>query len=573
MPAFAVLAAALVPAALAAARVANVPDASHDRGVVRVLGLDAQIWRGLDTAIEVLLGAVPVGTRAARAGLGGALVVAASGAVLYVVVRALLAACAETRWLGALVAAVAAILPLVAAPWQSESSSVGGSATGALLVLLPVALLHSRPAAPPSRDEGGEPPWRSAAFVLGLAFGYEPVVGACALAGAAVLTATREGARVSLVRQCRARPDRVGAAFLAGLAPGLLGIVRVRSAGLSVLGSLAASWVGDPGGHSGVSPLPAAVAALGPSVLVLGAGGAALALLAPRARPLALALLAIALLGVASGWLHVPCGPGRFSGPFLAALAAVCALAGAGMQALVRVVANAKVPLARASAAMVLLLEVVLPVDAADEALARPSTRGAAAAAWDDTAWGELPPSTVVLLTTERAWVRAMAARARGSLRDDIVVLPGFAPGPGSRRELASDPALLPLWRDLELTGAPSEASLAALAAARPLEMAYEPRWGRALGAHLVADGLLDRFELEPRGASDRRSALAAFAPRRERLARLARGDGELAAQAAALLRARALLLATVDSRDAEAIGKAVEDARAFEDPAVAVRP
>ena len=62
--------------------------------------------------------------------------------------------------------------------------------------------------------------------------------------------------------------------------------------------------------------------------------------------------------------------------------------------------------------------------------------------------------------------------------------------------------------------GAPSEASLSALAMSRPLVTPYEPRWGRALGRHLVPVGLLDRFEPEPRGVSDRRKALEAFGAR-----------------------------------------------------------
>ena len=45
--------------------------------------------------------------------------------------------------------------------------------------------------------------------------------------------------------------------------------------------------------------------------------------------------------------------------------------------------------MAGASATMIVVLELVLPVDAVDEALARPSS-GGAVAAWDDVAWGEL---------------------------------------------------------------------------------------------------------------------------------------------------------------------------------------
>ena len=88
------------------------------------------------------------------------------------------------------------------------------------------------------------------------------------------------------------------------------------------------------------------------------------------------------------------------------------------------------------------------------------------------------------------------------------------------------------------------------------------PRWGRALGRHLVPVALLDRFEPEPRGASDRRRALDVFAPKRERLARAASKDPELAESASYLLRARALDVAASGDRDL--VGRAVDDLHAF---------
>jgi hypothetical protein len=241
------------------------------------------------------------------------------------------------------------------------------------------------------------------------------------------------------------------------------------------------------------------------------------------------------------------------------------------MQAVVQQVARARLPFARASASMVLLLELVIPADAADEALARASLRArGAVGAWDDAAWGDLPPRAVVVVTDPRIYARSLAARARGALRGDVAVVPAYAHGALARRVLARDAELVPMWRDLELTGIPSEASLSSLAAARPLAMAYEPRWGRALGRHLVPAGLFDRFEPEPRGASDRRRALEAFVTKRERLARAAAGDPELAAATAYLLRARLLDVASTGDRDL--VGRAADDLRAFapDDPVAA---
>jgi hypothetical protein len=299
---------------------------------------------------------------------------------------------------------------------------------------------------------------------------------------------------------------------------------------------------------------------------VLGAlavGGAVLAALGARARPLGAGLVAVVLVGALSTAAGAAAGPTRFGAPVLAAAAATCVLAGASMQAVVGAVAEARLPLSRASAAMVLLLLLAIPVDGADESLVRSLPRATGAAAvWDDVAWGELPPRAVVLATDPRLWRRASAARATGSLRGDIAVIPTWSHGPSATRVLARDVELVPLWRDLELSGAPTEDSLSTLSTVRPLAMAFEPRWGRVLGRHLVPAALLDRFEPEPRGASDRRRALDAFVPKRERLARAAARDPELAQAAAYLLRARALGVAGTGDRDL--VGRVVEDLHAF---------
>jgi hypothetical protein len=111
--------------------------------------------------------------------------------------------------------------------------------------------------------------------------------------------------------------------------------------------------------------------------------------------------------------------------------------------------------------------------------------------------------------------------------------------------------------------------------------MAYEPRWGRSIDRHLVPIALLDRFEPEPRGASDRRHALEWFAARRDPLARLvggAGGDGDrverdarLADASGYLLRARALEVASSGDRDL--LGRTIEDLHAFApDDAVAAQ-
>jgi hypothetical protein len=116
----------------------------------------------------------------------------------------------------------------------------------------------------------------------------------------------------------------------------------------------------------------------------------------------------------------------------------------------------------------------------------------------------------------------------------------------------------------MALVSAPDEHSLSSLAATRPVVMPFEPRWDRTLARHLVPVGLFARFASEPRGTSDRKKALEAFAPSREALARAITSprDPELLATTATLLRARALGLAA--SGDRELTARALDDLRPF---------
>jgi hypothetical protein len=556
---------ALGPVCLAAAHLGNVPDAAHDGGVARVLALDPQAWRALDVVAGALLSAIPLGTRAARAALGDSLVLGGAGVAAYALARRLLGACAETRRLRFFVAAIAALTPLVAAPWQIEGAAVGGSVTGALLILAPLALLDLAVTDRAVERASVAP---VAALALGLAIGHEPLVGACAAAACAALLASSAPARASLGAAWRARPLVLGGALLAGLGPLLVALLRVRATGAPLAGALASAWAGETGLSRGGSPLPFVGAEMGVVLTVLAACGVALAMLLPAARPLAAALVAMVLTGFGCAALGAPVGPTRFGAPVLAAFSAASVLAGVAMQAAVRAIASAKVPMARESAAMVIVLELALPAAMADEALVRASARASGAAAqWDDAVWGGLPPESVVLVTGPATYARAVAARATRSLRDDVTVVPTFLHDARAWRSLSGDASLVPLWRDLELVGVAGEASLSSLAAIRPLATAYEPRLGKTVGKHLVPVTLFDRFEPEPRGASDRRRALDTLAPLQDRLAHAVAGDAELQAAAADLLRARADLLVAL-SGDPDLVARTAADVRAFTAPA-----
>jgi hypothetical protein len=562
------LLAALVPAGLAASGVANATDGGHDLGVARALGLDPQPWGSLDAAVASLFAALPVGTHAARAAMGGALVLAATGFALYVVARQVLSACAPAPRIGAIVAAIATGCAVLSPPWQLEGTVAGGAALGGLLALLPLVLLAGADAG--SASESESPRWGLVVFLLALALGHDLLAGACALVSCAALVGVGPRARAAVVGAWRTEWRGLVACAAAGLAPLVVALARTRTSGASVLDVLLASGPAERGVSTTGAPFLFVQHELGAVLGALAVGGAVLSLLVPAARALAAGLTVAMVAGLASGWAGAALGPARFGPAVLAGLACACVLAGVSMQALVRAIAEARLPLAKASAAMVLVLELVAPVDEADDAAERVAARvhgggvmpEEPAAAWDDAAWGALPPRAIVLVTSPRLWHRTAAARATGSIRGDLAIVPTFARGGLAARFLSRDPALVPLWRDLALNGTPTEESLSSLANERPVITAFEPAWGKVLGKHLVPAGLFDRFEPEPRGTSDRRKALLAFTGKRERLARAVARDHDLADAAAWLLRQRVLDMAS--SGDRNLVGGAVADLDAF---------
>jgi len=553
---------ALSPALLAALRVTNEADAEHDAGVARVLGLAPDPWRALDVVFDNALALAPIGTHAARAALSGGLIAAAASVVLFSLGRELLQACAPARPLPAVIAAIATLTATLAGPWQTEGASVGGSVTGALLILVSLALAS---AAARGRQHVL---WAAVAFSVTAAAGHEPCDGVCAFAGCAALVGSTPSNRRAWATAWNEVGMTLVAAAAAGAAPWVVGLAHVRSTGALLEPALAQAWFGETGGSSVRSPVPFLERDAGTVVLVLAVGGTVLGSRVARTRSLTAAFAVVATIGVGCAWIGAPSGPSRFGAPILAAHGALAILAGVALQAIVGAVAAARVPMARPSAAMVVILVMVLPVQAADDVLAATDQRAAgarAATVWDESAWGTLPPNSVVLLGQPVVVSRAQAARAQGGLRGDILIVAIGAGCIPPRRELACEPSLVPFWRDIELTGIPSEASLSRAAASRPVVTAYDPRWGAAVGRHLFPLTLFDRFETEPRGSTDRRRGLDASSGARDRLARLTGHEPELARASELLLRARAFGFTADGDRGLAERGAADADAFAVD--------
>jgi hypothetical protein len=438
--------------------------------------------------------------------------------------------------LGLGLAVVGAALATLTLPALREASLVSGTVLGALLVLAPVALAAARA------------PMAIVAATVGLAASYDvPVFAASALGVATLLLLS--GRRPSAT-------SLLGAAL--GIAPvAWMAWRRVAAPDASLDVPLWSSFVGE-GARSVPQSAAITIARAELGVVALGCAlvGAGVALRSRVTRPLAASLVAIVAAGALSPLVGAPAGPVRFGGALLAGLAATSVLAATGMSAVVTFVAKAKVPLARASAAMIALLELAVPVRVADDAsLALAKTRTNTTARWNASVFGDLPRNAVVLVPNARLFLRARAAAASGAVRDDVIVLPTW--GLGARatgHAIAREPLLAPLVRDLALYGAPEEFSLSQLAAVRPLLVAFDARWDKRFARHLVPQGAFDRYFVEPRGGAERMKAFGAV---EEPTLRALRSDPPLFDATRELVAARASAAKVTGERDYDAAATA----------------
>jgi hypothetical protein len=556
----------VAPACLAMAHAANAADGAHDEAMLRAVGLGwTGAWRALDAPWCALFAWVPVGTRAMRATFASAMACGVGGGVLFVIARAMAAAMGEglnatnavsAKRVGLVVAAIASLAATLSPAWQVEASAPAGGCLGAVLALVPLAIVIAW-------DAPVEARMTMAALAAGFAFSYEPLVGLAAIGSVKVWAFLNREARASVSRGMVAR---VSLAFVVGCAPFVIALAR-RGSELATNATLFAAFAGERG--ESVPGMPAVFARedVGTLSCIAIVIGMVLACLAPRARGMALALGAIVVAAVVAMICGAPAGPTRYGAPVLAAVGAAYAIAAVAMQAIVRVVGEARVPFAQASASMILVLEMALPARAADDSSARADLRSpnatTASSAWNDTAFSALPAGAALLVSSPRVETRLLSVRAAGEMRADVAIVPLFdLAGHVAMRELARDAKLQPLWHDAVLVGAPQEWSLSSLASWRPLVAPYDPSWDRALARHFVPVGLFARFEPEPRGASDRRRALDDFSATREAFVRAIDPDPELRALAAMLLRARVITLAATSERDV--VAHAIDDLRPF---------
>lgn len=518
-------------ALVSSTRVRNVADAAHDAGVVRVIGLVPTPWRALDVVFGSLFWFARSGNAIFRAELGGVLAIAISAAALFDITRRLLVRFARAPRLAPLTAAISTLSAVLGPAWQQEGATVGGSSTGACLILLTLALTLG------ALDRPTRARSFAIAMLLGLSAGQEPLVGATAFLAAAVVATSCASHRAIASAQIFGEQRAVGTFGLLGLGPFIIALARTRASGAPLVQALADDWAGERGAAVAQSLWIVAQRNVGVVGAGLAVAGLGMAALGPSVRPIAFALVAVVAMGIVFAWAGAPAGPTRVAAPALAATAAAWALASLGLYMFVSLVAQARIAFARSAAAMVFLLELVIPVEIADAAL-RPTPL--VTDAWDSLVWGMLPPNAVLILGDRRLYLRALAAQVSKSLSDRVTLVPFFAGANPSGPSHIDETPWRYLERDLALEGKPSEALLVELSDKSPIEMAFDPAWGRAIARHLVPDGLFDRYSPEPRGATDRWRALENFRVMRQKLEALVANDPDLVAVTDTCLRARA---------------------------------
>lgn len=551
-------AACLGPMLVALASASNAVDAAHDAGVVRTLGRSgAGLFHGPDLVLAGLGNLLPLGTRAFRAGAPSALLAGLLGVIAFELAFAALGTHAlspreghdrpRTRaGLSLIASLVVTLSPIV----QFEAASPGSALLGACLALLPIAM--------GLREDRAPVPMARFGLLVGLAFAEEPLLGIVALVGTLAVAPKLWG-----------DVSRSAGPFLGGLLVGLLPIAWAAMDSLreGVRVPWMAAAMGDRGVAS-VSTLSAFMRSeLGYLELALASAGFVVMVRhAGRERRLALAFAGVVLvagLGIYSG---AAAGAVRFSALAIAGTTVLAASGASALWALTDTVAHARIPFAAASATMMQVLFLAAPLRMLDETETRNALRGEASThLWEELAFDDIPPRALLLISEDRLYSRVRAARAAGTMRPDIDVLPTFALDARSARTvIAHEPKLTSVVRDMMIAGTPSELSLSELSAARPLVLEFGASWDRGLARHLLPAGLFTRFEGEPRGISDRRIALDKQMGARDRVASaiLPSKNPELVKLTVRALRIRAISTAVTGER--ESTSRALDDLRMF---------
>jgi hypothetical protein len=552
-------------AGFALAKSSNSVPLADAAGVIRSLGLGrAGYFRAYELSAAQAFQWLPLGTAAFRASLCAAWMTG---------ITAALTAAVFARWLDMdqttrsvrreFIAFTATIGACLVPSLYADGLAIGGGAFGRLLLV----------AACWARVSMAAPTAASAPLALGA--GRSALLGG--LFGAACTHDLPTAVMVGVL--CFVATPQIWRTFACAAAlaalPMVAAAIRANLGELSAYLEFLPSVMGDPAVTR--TPLRQLLWEIGPAVgAMAGVGIWSHA----RRRATHLQVLGFALALAAGGGMLVWATDSAHVRPGTALGAVVWAafgMAAVGFEQLLVLVENLRIPASGASAGLLTVLGLAVPLRHIDALVGAGSPWAEQTdLLFADAAFGNLPMDATIL-TGDRGFARVhRALSAAGQVRADIHVLALFDLREQllDLRQAAAHPTTFttrPIIRDQLLRGAPTELGLSTVANSQPIAMVFNPQWDPALAKHLTASGLVMTFASEPRGSSDRRGAHERFSPARLRLLRAVDPveQAPLRAQVLRLLRARAIAMAATGERDSASL--ALDELRLFakDDPLI----
>lgn len=505
----------------------------------------------VSAALSALAGCLPLGGLALRSAFVSAFGLGLGGLFTYRLARGFVQRSGARVALEGPLSLLAALGATVGPSWLLEGSVAGGHALAAALALAALDVAEPRE-------------W-SARRSVALA----------GIAAATLLESRWTGVGVVLALGVRRTLNRVPLASTEGFALGVgfaaplllpvaafFAFVASTSARAGMaLGSTASSFLPSAGAVERSVALSAWLTEVGVIGLALSLVGVGVLLRVAAERRVFAPLLVFLGLDLALRAANVDAT--RHDPMWGVRLVALSTLGAAGVLALAKLLgwsARARIVFARPAGILLFVYGVTLVlVSAEDSARAVENRELSAAGQYTEAALGSLPPNSVVLVRSEPVLFRLLAAQATRGSRPDVLVVPFQLLERGGTRaaELAREPGLLPLVREMLLKGEPSEFALSALADARPTFVDLGPFADERLAGHLVPQPFFTAFAPQPLARSDRQRELergaSGFSRVVSALKRAPDGDPATRSVLAAALAERALLLASFGEREASA--------------------
>jgi hypothetical protein len=539
-----------LPWLVAVSKASPTPSFASDIALVRSFGLLPVGLEGLvSAALSGAFGLLPVGGRTLRAEFASALSLGIAALLAYRLARRLLNDWEGQSWVVGPLALMASLGAALGPSWMLEGTDPGGHSLSAALAL--GALVVSIESDTPS---------------VRRSFGLGVLVAATALESrwTALGLLIALGLRLPFLSAHPSRRD--AAAFGVGAGAVLL-------YPLALLASLLASPAPEAGvalglvGHGwslSTAPVEQSVALsawlseMGLSGLVFSLSGCIFCMFHARLRRVILPLLVFVAVDMTLDAAELdPTRHDPLAAVRLLALSALAASGALSLRVATSWLGRARIAFAQPASVLLVVYGFTLVLVSAESSARASELRAQSAAeAWTDSALSSLPAHSALLVRSDAVYFRLLAARVMRDSRPDVLMVPlELLERGGVRAELlAREQGLVPLVREMLLSGKPSEFALSALADVRPTYVELDPSWNARLSSHLVPQAFFTSFAPQPLARSDRRQERSRSARDFSRLiSRLERAkDADPATRRVLVseLAERALVLAALGDRE-----------------------